>query len=147
MGSKLGLECKVYQNTGVVGGGSPTWVERTNVQDVTIGLTKDSADMSTRGAGGFAQERATLRHLDVTLKILYDPTDAFYSALYTAFMSNTTYVDLALMDGAIATVGSKGWRATFDVFDFKENQPLKEGATVDVTLKPAPGFTPVRMES
>lgn len=142
MATKIGLECKVYHNTGTVGGASPSWVERTNVQDVSIGLTKDAADMSTRGASGWAQERATLRHMEITLKILYDTSDGLYTALYNSFMSNTLFVDLAFVDGDITT--GKGWRATYDVFDFKEAEPLKEGKTVEVTLKPAPGFTPVR---
>ena len=48
MAKKIGLEAKLYRNTGTYE--SPSWSEMTNVRDLTLNVEKGEADVTTRGA-------------------------------------------------------------------------------------------------
>jgi hypothetical protein len=63
------------------------------------------------------------------------PGDAAFDAIQEAFLENTP-IEFAVMDGPIATAGSQGLRATFEVFSFTRNENLEEAVTVDVSIKP-----------
>ncbi|GAB4138374.1 MAG: hypothetical protein Tsb009_06550 [Planctomycetaceae bacterium] len=52
---KLGMEAKLYRNTGTYA--LPTWVEMINVKDLTLNLEAGEADVTTRGNAGW---RATI---------------------------------------------------------------------------------------
>lgn len=135
MASVLGLEAKIYRNTGNYA--SPTWVELTNVKDVTLTLEKDFADTSTRAANGWKTGRATLKNAKVDFSMLWDTSDAGFTAISGAFFNNTT-IEFAVLSGASNTNGSQGLRATMDVVNFSRKEPLNEALTVDVSLQPAP---------
>lgn len=132
--SVLGLECKLYRNTGSYG--SPVWNEITNAKDVTLSLSKDSADVTTRGNSGWKATRSTLKDAEVSFDLLFVAGDADYDALRDAWLNNTE-LDVAVMSGAIASSGSEGLRAVMDVFQFERSEPLAEAVVVKVTLKPA----------
>ena len=57
MGIKLGMEAKLYRNTGTYA--LPTWVELTNVKDLTLNLEAGEADVTTRGNAGWRATVAT----------------------------------------------------------------------------------------
>ena len=50
---KLGINGKLYQNTGAYG--SPTWVEITNVRDLTLNMDAAEADATTPGSPSCAR--------------------------------------------------------------------------------------------
>lgn len=50
MAVKLGLDAKLYRNTGTFA--SPAWNEIQNVKDVTLNLEAGKADVTTRGSAG-----------------------------------------------------------------------------------------------
>ena len=56
---KLGMEAKLYRNTGTYA--APTWVEMTNVKDVTLNLEAGEADVTTRGNAGWRATIAALK--------------------------------------------------------------------------------------
>ena len=133
MGSKLGLDCKLYRNTGTYE--APTWSEVSCVKDVTLNLEKGEADVTTRANQGWKASKAALKDASIEFDIMWDTSDVGFVALKDAFMNNTT-LEMAVMDGSIATVGSEGLRATVEVMKFPRNEPLEEAVTVSVALKP-----------
>lgn len=134
MGFKLGLDCKLYRNTG--SWESPTWVEVGNARDVTVNLEKGEADLTTRANDGWRATVGTLKDASLDLEMVWDPGDAGFAAVRDAFL-NGTVLDMVALDGDIATSGSQGLRAEFSILSFSRNEPLEEGVTVNVTAKPA----------
>lgn len=139
MGAKVGLDAKLYRNSGTYD--IPTWNELVNAKDVTLNLEAGEADASRRGSGGWRETLMALKDGSVEFEMVYDSADAEFTALKDAFFGGTT-VELAVMDGDIATAGTQGLRATMSVLNFSRNEPLEEALTVSVTVKPAPAANP-----
>lgn len=133
MATRLGLDAKLYMNTGSYG--SPTWTEVTNVKDVTLNMEKGEADVTTRANGGWRATIGTLKDASIEFQMVWDTADVGFSAVQQSFFTNAP-LEFAVMDGEIGTSGSQGLRATFDIFNFKRNEALEEAITVDVTMKP-----------
>jgi TP901-1 family phage major tail protein len=134
MAIRLGMEAKVYRNTGTWA--MPTWVEITNVRDVTLNLETGEADVTTRANSGWRATAATLKEASVEFEMVWDTADAGFTAIKDAFF-NGTNIDLAVMDGDITVAGTQGLRAEFSITAFSRSEPLEEAITVSVTAKPA----------
>jgi hypothetical protein len=126
MAVKLGLDAKLFRNTGTFA--SATWNEITNVRDVTLNLEAGEADVTTRGNNGW---RATV----------WDSADDDFTSIRDAFL-NKTPIEMAVMDGPMTSPGSQGLRASFMVTSFSRNEPLEEAITVSVTAKPTYSTNP-----
>ncbi len=135
----LGYNAKLYRNTGTHG--SPTWVEMTNVKDLTLNMDLDEADVTTRGNAGWKANVATLLDGSIEFEMVYDPTDASFTAVQTAFFTRAA-IEFAAMDGPIATTGSQGLKATCMVKQFSVEEKLAEALTVKVTIKPTYSVNP-----
>ena len=141
MPHKLGMDCKFYYSssllTGEAGGepGDLTWNEIANVKDLTLNMEKGEADVTTRANNGFRATLATLKEGTIEFEMMWDPTDAAFTALKNAYFANTD-IALAAMDGAIGTSGSQGLVSNFQVLNFSRAEPLEEGVTVSVSVKP-----------
>jgi predicted secreted protein len=133
MSTRLGMDAKLYRNTGSFG--SPTWTEVTNVKDLTLNLEKGEADVTTRANGGWRATVGTLKDASIEFQMVWDTADAGFSAMQQAFFSNTP-IEFAVMDGDMGDPESEGLRATFDIFNFTRNEALEEAIMVDVTIKP-----------
>ena len=133
MGDKLGYECKLYRNSGTYA--VPVWAEVTNVKDVTLNMEKSEANATTRANQGWKASKAALKDATIDFEMVYDTLDANFQAFKGAFIGNTT-VEVAVMDGGIAVVGSEGLRVTVDVMKFPRSEPLEGEVTVAVSLKP-----------
>jgi hypothetical protein len=130
MGLVLGFDCVLSRNTGTFA--SPTWNEVGNCQDVEVGLSKETAEATIRGAGGWKLKKGTLKDGEVQFTMIYDTADADFTAFLDAFLDNTTIDVLAADDSG------NGFRAVMDVLDAKQSQKLKE--FVSVTFKLAPTY-------
>ena len=133
MGFKLGMEARLYRNTGTYE--TPTWTEIDNVKDVTLNLETGEADVTTRANNGWRATAATLKDGSVEFEMVWDTADAGFTAVQEAYFDNTS-IEFAIMDGDIATSGTQGLRATMAVTNFSRNEPLEEAITVSVTIKP-----------
>ena len=133
MGAKLGMEAKLYRNTGTYE--APTWVELTNVKDLTLNLEKGEADVTTRANAGWKATAATLKEGSIEFEMVWDTADAGFTAIKDAWFNNAT-IEMAVLDGPIAQAGSQGLRASFAVINFSRKEPLEEAITVSVTIKP-----------
>lgn len=130
---KLGLEGKLYINTGSYG--TPVWDEIPNVIDCDIALDKDEADMSNRSSGGWEMMLPTLKKGAVEFEMNYDPADADWVLLRDAYINNTLK-EYAVADGAVATSGTQYLRLHAYVMKFGRSEKLREGMKTPVTLKP-----------
>lgn len=133
MSVRLGLDAKLYRNTGDYD--TPTWVEMTNVKDLTLNLESGEADVTTRANNGWRATVATLKDGSIEFEMVWDTADAGFTAIKTAWFGNTS-IEFAIMDGGITETGSQGLRATFSITKFSRNEPLEEAMTVSVTAKP-----------
>ena len=130
---KLGMEAKLYRNTGTYA--APTWVEMTNVKDVTLNLEAGEADVTTRGNAGWRATIAALKDGSIEFEMVWDTADADFTAIQQAFFGNTD-LEFAVMDGDVASSGSQGLRATMAITNFSRSEALEEAIGVSVTAKP-----------
>lgn len=133
MGKKLGLDAKLYRNTGTYG--SPTWTEYKNVKDLGLNLTKAEADATTRGYGGWEALVSTLKKGALSFESVYDTADTGFVALLDSFLNNTA-VEFAIADGPILTAGTKYIRASMEVFGFNKTENLTDVQRVAFDIKP-----------
>ena len=133
MGVKLGMDAKLYRNTGSYE--TPTWDEVTNVKDVTLNLEAGEADVTTRGNAGWRANIATLKDASLEFEMVWDTADDDFTAIRQAFLSNGS-VEFAVLDGDVETTGSQGLRATMAITNFSRSEPLEEAIQVSVTAKP-----------
>jgi len=133
MATRLGMDAKLYRNTGTYA--APVWVEVSNVKDVTLNLEKGEADVTTRANAGWRATVGTLKDASIEFQMVWDTVDAGFDAIRQAFFNNTP-LEFAVMDGDITDPDSEGLRATFDIFNFTRNEALEEAILVDVSIKP-----------
>ena len=139
MGVKLGMDAKLYRNTGSYG--SPVWNEVKNVKDVTLNLEAGSADVTTRGNAGWRANIATLKDASLEFEMVWDTADDDFTAIRTAFLTNAA-IEFAVLDGPVATSGSQGLRASMAITNFSRAEPLEEAIKVSVTAKPTYATNP-----
>jgi hypothetical protein len=139
MAIKLGMDAKLYRNTGSFA--SPTWNLIPNVKDLTLSLETGEADVTTRGNNGWRATVATLKDGSVEFEMIWDTEDEDFTAIRNAFLNNTA-LELAILDGLSSVAGSQGLRASFMITGFTRNEPLEEAITVSVSAKPTYSANP-----
>ena len=136
---RLGINAKLYYKIGGQSAGG-SWIELTNCRDVTVGLEKGEADVTTRASGGWEATMGALKKGDLAFNMIWDTEDAGFTAFQEAYWNNTK-IGLKALDGP-DVAGAQGLVADFEVFGFKRNEPLKEAMNVDVTVKITRSDTP-----
>ena len=130
MAYKLGLDAKMYYGNS----GSSAASVMSNVTNVTLNLTKGEADVTTRAASGWKLTVGTLNDASVEWEMVWDTSDAGFTAMKNAFFNNTLTA-LKIMDGT--GTGSQGLDADFAIVAFTRDEQLTEALKVKVTAKPA----------
>lgn len=123
---RLGMNGKFFRGTA---GGTPA-TEVLNCKDLTANLTRSLADITTRGSGGWRQQAAALKELELEWKMLVDPSDADYTAFSAAFHSGE-----ALALGVTPGTGG-GLVGDFIISEFNEEEPLEDATSVTVKAVP-----------
>jgi len=129
----LGLNAKLYRNTGTYG--SPTWDLVGNVKDLTLNLESAEADVTTRANNGWRATVPTLNDASIEFEMVWDTGDADFTAIKDAYINKTT-IEFLVLDGLVATTGSQGLRATCSIASFTRNEELEEALSVSVSAKP-----------
>jgi hypothetical protein len=137
---KLGMDAKLYFCAAGIGG-TPTWSLLGNVKNVTLNLQKGEADVTTRANNGWKATAATLKEGTIEFEMVWDTTDAGFTAIKDAYFNNTP-IGMAAMDGPIATTGSQGLWADCMITDFSREEPLEDAISVKVTAKPTYSANP-----
>lgn len=133
MAHVLSENAKFYRNSGTYG--SPTWDLISNVKDLTLNLDKDETDVTTRASGGFKEFVDGLIDASIEFSMLWDTSDADFTAIRTAFFAKTA-IEFLILDGLQATAGSQGLRVTCMIKAFTRNETLGEALMVDCTIRP-----------
>tara|TARA_Y100001938_G_C7927896_1_gene347823 strand:- start:27 stop:458 length:432 start_codon:yes stop_codon:yes gene_type:complete len=128
MARVLGMNCKAYYGTAGVSATS----ELSNIRDVTINLSTEESDVTSRANSGWKQTMATLKDGSVDFEMIYDTADAGFTAFATAW-ENSTEIAAAFLDGS----GGTGLWSDFTVVNFSRNESLSEAVSVSVSLKPS----------
>lgn len=129
MAIKLGMDAVLNYKVGGVGGAG-SWVELSNVKDVTLSLETGEADITTRANAGWRATVGTLKEASVEFEMVWDTADAGFTAIKDAFFTNVV-IGLQVLDG---DAGS-GLEADFSITNFSRNEQLEEALTVSVTAK------------
>lgn len=133
----LGQDGKLYFNDGGTYV-SPTWTELKEVKDVTLNLTKETTDVTTRSALGYREYADGLKDVNVSFKMLWDQTADGYDELLAAYENNTP-VDILCVDGVEPPPSGstiKGVRMVCMVSNFSRDETLGEAMWADVEVRP-----------
>lgn len=130
MAGVVGLDQKIYRNTGTYG--TPVWNEITITMDLTTNHESEKAEARIRGNSA-VQTKPLHQRDPIDLTILADTAVDDYNALRDAWL-NRTVLDLAVADGAIATTGTQYWRADYYAYGFARGEPIDGFATVNIPL-------------
>ncbi len=139
MAIKFGMQGRIYRNTGTYA--APVWNEIQNVRDVTLNMETAIADVTTRGNNSWRAEAGTLKTASIEFDMIWDDTNDDVVAVQAAFLAGGT-LDLAVLDGPVATSGSQGLRAVCMVTNFSRKEPLEEAMSTSVTVKPTYSANP-----
>ena len=144
--SCIGFDGKCYYNSAATDA-TPTWVEIDLVRDVNTAVSADKADVSDRRSK-FKKSCVALIDIETTMTLTYESGNTALDYLRdTAFLGRAP-VQIAVMDGPIATSGSEGYKYYSNVYSNDFNQPLSDGETVQLTFAPVnspstdPGIEP-----
>jgi len=133
---RRGIDACLYRNLGTYA--APNWSEVGNLRDVTVNRSKQKADATTRANAGWAASVGTLKEGSIDAQMTVKRTaDAHFEAFEDSY-NNSTPVELLILNGPITESGVTGLRATFEVMDMTENQPMGDIQTADITLEIAP---------
>lgn len=128
----LGKDGKLY--FGVTGADLATLAELSNARDVSVKLSAGEADITTRANQGWRGTAPTLRECSVDFEMVWKPSDAGFSAIKTAYLTNGT-VELAILTGAKNAAGAEGPKGSFSITEFTRDESLEEAIKVSVTAK------------
>jgi hypothetical protein len=134
VGSKLGIQCKVYRNTGTYG--SPTWVAINLVRDDSPASPWDMVPADSRETPVKLYEKTQIDFTD-TLTVRCDNADAGYQALCNTAAGRTP-IDLLILDGPITVEGTLGYRAHWHLSKTGQDQAIGSVLYAQFDCKPAP---------
>lgn len=143
-GPSTGHPMKLYRNTGTAA--SPTWSLVDEIGDVSIpDLTRGLAELKRR-ANNFTKNLATLiQSISVEFRLHHGLDQTTFATLVADFFAGTVR-QWAVMDGAIATVGSQGLLLPVLIENFPWDQPLEDVSGHDVRLASAYWESPAGTE-
>ena len=105
-----------------------------------MSLSAAEADATTRGNSGWRATIATLRDAEVSFEMVWKTSDASFTAIKNAFLSNTSDTDLRLLQFAIldqvrSEGSAQGLLGAFSITGFERTEALEEVQMVAVTIR------------
>lgn len=129
----IGLECKVFRNSGTYG--TPVWDECVNVRDVSPTDEKSKVDFSRR-ASKFKQYRAGMRDIALDIVFVYKRADTDWQAFMDAY-NNGTIIDIWAADGVVDATNTQGPRFEAEVIKAPRTEGLEDGMLYTFSVVPA----------
>ncbi len=117
MAESLGMDCKLYFNS----------TELTNCRNVDVTRDKAQTDVTKRGNDGIRAQRTTLKELAISWEMIYDPTDANFTAIQTAYNTNSEDTVRVEDDAGNTILEATGYVKACNVA-----QPMEDASTVSV---------------
>jgi hypothetical protein len=137
--AKLGINAKLYRNTGTYG--TPVLTEVALVSDGTLNMTWDEAEADARESR-VHQVVKTMLGLDFTFRLKKKPLDANYEALMNLFLNDGSE-DMWFLDGPENVEGTRGVRFDAQILSATEDQAMGNALYEDMIAKPLIGTNPV----
>lgn len=132
MAFKLGQVAVLkYKVGGISGGGA--WITIGNVRDATLGLESGETDVTTRSNNGWEASAPTLRKASIEFEMVWDESDAAFTAIKDAFMGVTPNL---IGFQALSGDPGQGLQADCAIMTFSRGEALTEAQKVSVTAKP-----------
>ena len=133
MTHRFGIDGKIYSQTDGHQGGAG-WNEIAGVEDVSLGLEDEEADLTTRDMPGFRAVVQGLRSWDVEFTIVWDPSEATFESLRAAYFGRTR-IGLRVLDGEVGTSGSQGPQADYVITRFSRGEQRGDVMVANVMAK------------
>lgn len=131
-GSFAGRKAKAYVNVGT--NASPVWVEMKRIKDLKLPLSKGEVEVADREYD-WKKFLAGIKEMGITFRYRkIRGTDAVFSALESSFYADDE-IQIAICNNPIATTGTKGVKAYFQVFGFDGDESDESPVGHDVALK------------
>ena len=108
--------------------------ELSNVKDVTLTMSANEADITTRANSGWKATAPTTRECTAEFEMQWLPGDAGFESIKSAFLNSTT-VELAPLTGPHTDTTASGPKGRFSITNFSRSEKLEEAITVSVTAK------------
>ena len=130
MATRLGMDAVLqYDAAGVA---NDSFTALTAARDVTFSMTVAEADVTDRGNGGWRAVVATLKEAEVSGELIWDDTNAGFTALRDAFLNNTA---IGLWPVDHPGTGGQGLKADYMVTEFSREESLEDHIKVSFTAK------------
>jgi len=123
MASRIGSVGAIYYNNGTAT--TPSWVEIATVRDVTLNLSANEVDDTSRTNQGWRSKLQGLREWGADFEMIYEPTDTAWEKVRESFFDGTS-IEILVLDQDISVDGSEGVRGTVFVTEFSRAEPLEE---------------------
>ena len=137
----LGKDCKLYFGTTAFTGSNTSTVVSganvvNNVKDLTVNMTKDEADITTRGSGGWKERAATLKDLSISFQMKWLAGDSAFEDVRDSYL-NDTPIPVAALTAVKTDTDAEGPVGNMVVFSFTRSEALTDAVWVDVEMKPS----------
>lgn len=139
MAEKIGFQCKAYYSSTDLDGNQNTpatvqWTEITKARDVSLELSDDEVDMSSRAGDGFKATLQGLRDWGMSFNMLWNNEDTVLAALRDAYLDRNP-IALAFMDGDIEVAANEGPCGNFSVTRFERAEDMADAVVANITVK------------
>lgn len=128
----IGKNCKLYYSDDY---STPVWTLIDKAVNVSLPDISKSVNKIMSRESGWQFAVPGNKSIQLTFGYLYEAgTDSVFADLLDSFL-NDTVLTFAVMDGAITTVGSKGWLFPGFVASMPETQELENNTVIEFTIE------------
>lgn len=128
----VGKQCKLYYSDDY---GTPVWAEIEKAVNVSLPTISKTMNSIQSRESGWQSAVPGNKQISLSFGYLYEAgSDSILEDLRDSYL-NDTVLTFAVMDGAINTVGSQGWRFPGVVSQMTETQDLEGNVTIDITVE------------
>jgi predicted secreted protein len=131
MASIIGHECVLYYNAGTEA--VPNWLEIDTVRDVTLNLSANEVDDTSRTTDGWRSRLAGLREWGADFEMIYNTANTAWQKVRAAYFDGTS-IEILALDGDITVDDKEGIRGTVFVTSFERSEPLEDVVSNSVTF-------------
>ena len=131
MATKVGYQGAFYYNSGT--SGSPVWEEITTVRDVTLNLTRNEVDDTSRTTNGWRSRLGGLSEWGADFEMVYNTDITSWQKVRESYFDNTV-VEVLVIDGDITVDGNEGIRGDVFVTEFSREEPLEDVMSNSCTM-------------
>lgn len=131
MATKVGYEGVLYYNSGTEG--SPVWLEIDTVRDVTLNLTRNEVDDTSRTTNGWRSRLGGLSEWGADFEMVYNTANSAWQKVRESYFDNTV-IEVLILDGDITVDDKEGIRGNVFVTEFSREEPLEDVMSNSATM-------------